>query len=178
MAENGTFPAHISVLLFMNAPLTQNGLPNDVTRSNGQTEQKLRNLFMQAPAAIALLEGPEHIYTFANPLYQKLFSRTEKELLGNSIRQVFPEVEDQGIYELFHQVFTSGEPFTASEFPATFQDGDKTKTGFYNFVIQPIKNEEGLAADLMVHAYEVTAQAEARKKQKRVKKNTAACFKA
>jgi PAS domain S-box-containing protein len=125
---------------------------------------KLRSLFMQAPAAIALLEGPQHLYTFANPLYQKVFNRTEEQLIGKSPREAFPEVEGQGIYELFDQVYLTGKPFTAAEFPATFQDGDVLKTGYYNFVIQPIRNSEGDVSDLMVHVYEVTKQVEAHKK--------------
>lgn len=148
----------------MNTPFTHNGLPVGHALPASYTEQKLRSLFMQAPAAIALLEGPEHIYTFANPLYQKLFGRTEEELIGKNVQQVFPEIEGQGIYELFHQVFTTGEPFVAGEFPATFQDDGKIKTGYYNFVIQPIKGDADLITDLMVHAYEVTSQVTAHKK--------------
>ncbi|HEX2534796.1 MAG TPA: PAS domain S-box protein [Chitinophagaceae bacterium] len=132
--------------------------------SEQHNHKKLRSLFMQAPAAIALLEGPQHIYTFANPLYQKIFNRTEEQLIGKTPKQVFPEVEGQGIYELFEKVYHTQEPFMAAEFPATFQDGGALKTGYYNFAIQPIRNESGNATDLMVHVYEVTGQVEARKK--------------
>jgi PAS domain S-box-containing protein len=132
--------------------------------SDHKFQQQLRYLFLHAPAAIALLEGPEHIYTFANPLYRKIFNRSEDELIGKTLREVFPEVEGQGIYELFDQAYHSARSFTASEFPASFRDGDSVKIGYYNFVIQPIQNEEGKVTDLMVHVYEVTNQVEAKKK--------------
>lgn len=34
--------------------------------------KKLHALFMQAPVALAILEGPEHTYTFANDAYREL----------------------------------------------------------------------------------------------------------
>lgn len=132
-------------------------------KSKEDTTQ-LQNIFKQAPAAIAVVHGPEHIYTVANLLYQKLFGRTEEQLIGHSIRQVWPEVEGQGIYELFDRVFTSGQPYIAHEFPAIFTERGETKTGYYEFVAQPIKNSEGKVTDVMIHAFEVTEQIQARKK--------------
>jgi hypothetical protein len=52
----------------------------------------------------------------ANPLYQQLFNRSEKQLLGKSIREVFAETQGQGIAELFEGGYQSGQAFAASEF--------------------------------------------------------------
>ncbi len=135
-----------------------------LAQSRRQTETHLKSFFSQAPAAIAIVSGPEHVYTLANSLYQKLSSRTEDQLVGRNIKQVWPEVEGQGIYELFDQVFTSGEPYIAHEFPASFSEDGKTKTGYYDFVAQPIKNNDGDVSDIMIHAFEVTEQIEARQR--------------
>lgn len=129
-----------------------------------QTGQKLRNLFSQAPAAIALLEGPEHIYTFANPLYLKIFSLSEEEVIGKPLQQFFPENKYQGIYKLICGAYNSGQPFMTNEFSATFQENGTTKTGFYNFTVQPVKESSGNVSGLIVHAYEVTKQVETHKK--------------
>jgi PAS domain S-box-containing protein len=135
-----------------------------------ESEESLRSFFMQAPAAIAILEGPEHIYRLANPLYQTLFGRTENQLLQRPLREVFPEVEGQGIYELFQQVYTTGTSFVSAEFPATFSDGGVQKTGYYNFIVHPIKTPTGEVSHLMVHAYEVTDQVLSRKKMEESEK--------
>src|SRR3712207_1932317 len=103
LANSCNFPFH--PLAYMASPQTYDSTAFKQELSGQHIDKKLRSLFMQAPAAIALLEGPEHVYTFANPLYQKLFSRTEGELIGKSVRQVFSEIEGQGVYELFHRVF-------------------------------------------------------------------------
>jgi len=148
----------------MNSPLVHSETSTDQELSLRQVQHKMHSLFMQAPAAIAILEGPEHVYTFANPLYQKIFNRTEQDLIGHTPRTVFPELEGQGIYELFEKTYRTKEPFIANEFAATFYEQGALKTGYYNFVIQPIVNELDDVTDLMVHAYEVTDQVLSRKK--------------
>lgn len=128
------------------------------------TEKQLRTLFRQAPAAIAVLHGPDHVYTLANPLYLKLITRTEDQLINRPIREVFPEVEGQGLFDLFNHVYTTGVPFVAKEYPVTFHELNELKTGFYSFVIHPIIDDDKQITDLMVHAYEVTEQVHLRKK--------------
>ncbi len=73
---------------------------------------------------------------------------------------MFPEVEGQGIYELFEAVYSSGEAFTAAEFPAQFdRHGRGTQDlGYFNFVAQPIRNPKGEVYAIMIHAFEVTPQ--------------------
>ncbi|HYP89055.1 MAG TPA: hypothetical protein VEQ59_12900, partial [Polyangiaceae bacterium] len=42
-------------------------------RAEAQAERlKQHQLFMQAPVPIAILEGPQHVFTFANPAYRAL----------------------------------------------------------------------------------------------------------
>lgn len=128
--------------------------------------EQLRVLLRQAPAAIAVLEGPEHRYSLANMLYQKIFNRTEKALLGKSVQEAFPEVTGQGIYELLDNVFATGTPAIINEFPATFRrsKGAETETGYFSFVAQPIQGVEGNVQSILIHAVEVTAQVSARRK--------------
>lgn len=145
---------------------------NDITRytKNRKNEEnylkKIQEFFMQAPAAIAVVNGPDHVYTLSNPLYQKLFSRTREQLIGKRIREVFPEISQQGIYEVFDRVFESGEAYVAQEFPAKFDRMGQGvfETGYFNFIAHPIKDTEGNVTDIMIHAFEVTEQILARKK--------------
>src|SRR5688572_1359869 len=126
--------------------------------SSGYIEQKLSSLLLQAPAAIAVLEAPHFKYTFANPLYLKLFGQTAEELLGKTISDTFSRGEGQGVYALFNKVFTTGEPFVAAEYKITAPDNGEEKIAYYNFAIQPAKDNDGRVTDLIVHAYEVTQQ--------------------
>ncbi|GCE16292.1 hypothetical protein KDK_00920 [Dictyobacter kobayashii] len=123
-----------------------------------QTEQEqLYDLFWQAPAAIAVVEGQDHTFALANPSYQNLFDRTQEELVGKSFRRVFPEVSGQGIYEIFDNVFESGETFTADEFPVIFNKADNEQR-YFNFVVHPIKETRKTQARMLILVTEVTEQ--------------------
>lgn len=139
-------------------------------RKERKHSRQLNNLFAQAPAAIAVINGPQHTFTLANALYQKLFSKTEKELIGRTVQQVWPEIEGQGIYELLNKVYTSGEPFIAHEFPATYLEKGITKTGYYDFIAQPIKDKKEEITGILIHAVEVTDQIIARKNKRKRRK--------
>lgn len=130
-----------------------------------ESQQDLQNLFKQAPAAIAVVEGPEHRYIMANVLYQQLFGRHHDQLIGKTIREVFPEAQNQGIFEIFGNVYRTGKPYVATEFPAGFNkpNDNEPYLGYYNFVVQPIKNANDKVKSILIHAFEITEQVQARK---------------
>ena len=68
---------------------------------------KQQALFMQAPVAIAILDGPDHVFTFANPAYRALING--RDVVGQSLFDALPDVRDQGFYKLLDQVMASGE---------------------------------------------------------------------
>ncbi len=131
-----------------------------------ESEEKLQDLFMQAPAAIAILEGVEQKYVLANQRYQRLFNRRENELIGRSTKEVFTEVQGRYMHELLANVYETGEQYVASEFSPVFINSHNIEQyhGYYNFVAQPIKNKEGKTHAILIHAFEVTQQIAARKK--------------
>ena len=129
-----------------------------------ESEKSLQSFFQNIPAAIAILKVPEQVYTLANSRYLELVNRSEEQLLGKSVLEVFPEVEGQGIFEMVNSVYLSQKPFSTSEYPATFLRGGKMTTGIFNIVLQPVKNQHGEVSELIVHAVEITELIENRKK--------------
>lgn len=120
--------------------------------------QRLYDVFMQAPAAIGVLEGPEHRFRVANPLYLQLVGG--RQVLGLSVREALPEVAEQGFLELLDGVYASGEPFSAHEMLVRLdRDGDGVPEDLYvDFVYQPLKRLDGATFGIMVHAVETTQQ--------------------
>ena len=62
-------------------------------------------------------------------------------MIGKTVPEVFPEIADQGIYELLNQVFTTGEPFIAPEFLIQLNRGD---TGvlddvYFELIFRPMR---------------------------------------
>lgn len=58
--------------------------------------------------------GPDLVWVLANDAYRKVSGRAD--LIGRPLREVFPEFEGQGVFELVQQVRTSGRPVTAHNF--------------------------------------------------------------
>jgi len=124
--------------------------------------EELQRVFMQAPAAIQMSRGPNHIIETSNSLYTQLVGKYD--LLGKPAREVFPELEGQGFFELLDQVYATGKPFIGKEMRAVFdRNGDgKWEESFWNFVYQPLLDADGKVYGLMTHAVEVTEQVRAR----------------
>ncbi|MBV9689899.1 MAG: PAS domain-containing protein [Ktedonobacteraceae bacterium] len=128
------------------------------------TRQHLHDLFMQAPAIIAVLRRPQHVFELANPRYFHLLG--QRDLIGKPIREALPEVEGQGFFDLLDQVYTTGEPFIGNEMQLWLdrhQDGTREE-GFFNFVYQPAHNAAGEVEGILVHAVEVTEQVHVRQR--------------
>lgn len=124
---------------------------------------KLQDLFAQAPAAIAVLRGPEHVYEIANAHYMLLVG--ERDILGKPIRTALPELEGQGIFEILDNVYATGVPFIGSALRLMLDsDGDGVpEEHFFNFVYQPIHERNYSVSAIFVHAVDVTEQIQARR---------------
>ena len=126
-------------------------------------EGNVRNLFLQSPAAIAVLKGPQHVFELANAMYLHL--TVNNDLVGKSIRQAFPELEGTGIYELLDNVYSTGEPFVANEMLMRLDKGnEKLDENYFNFVYQPLRDMDGKIDGVIMHGVDITEQILARKK--------------
>lgn len=134
-------------------------------RAEAELQQHyLYSLLMQAPAAICIHRGSDHVFEFANPSYVQLVNG--REVVGRTVREVFPDLERQGFFELLDQVLATGESFVGKELAAEYdRHGDGTlEEGFFNFVYQPMQGIDGTNVGIMTFAFEVTDQVVARRK--------------
>ncbi len=128
--------------------------------------KQLQNIFLNAPAATAIYEGHDYKYILANKAYEKLTNRKVNDLIGKSFREVFPELKGTGTFEIFDNVFKNGKPFIAPEYAAivdTNNDG-VLRQGYFNFSMEPLKNDSGEIYAIIAMTYDITEQIEARKK--------------
>ncbi|MBA3969389.1 MAG: PAS domain-containing protein, partial [Gemmatimonadetes bacterium] len=100
---------------------------------------RLADLFQNAPAFIAVLQGPNHVFEIANPPYLQLVG--DRAVLGRAVAEALPEVVEQGFVALLDQVYTSGEPFLGNEVPILLRraPGAPPEERFVNFVYQPVR---------------------------------------
>ncbi|MDQ3702764.1 MAG: GAF domain-containing protein, partial [Chloroflexota bacterium] len=126
--------------------------------------QRLHEVLMASPAAIAIVRGPDHVYELANPQYLRLLGH--REVLGRPVREAVPELVVQGFVELLDRVYATGEPFTGTEVPIQLdRRGDGTwETMYFNFVYQPTRDADGAVDGIVIHAVEVTELLQARRR--------------
>lgn len=124
---------------------------------NTESESNFADLFMQAPAVIAVLRGPNHIFDLCNPMYMQLVGQG-RNIIGKPLEEALPEVKEQGFIDLLDRVYNTGEPFVGNEIPAMLdRDGNgKLEQLYLNFVYQPIKNKEGEIQGVFAHGVDVT----------------------
>lgn len=138
-------------------------LREQVARAESERQrQRLHDLFQQAPAAIAVVVGPDHVFETANARYLALLGG--RDALGKPIARAFPELVGQGFFELLDEVYRSGQPYVGTEVPARVQRGADTSPGqgWFNFVYQPLRDDTGQVYGVMIHAVEVTELVRAR----------------
>src|SRR5215471_11631170 len=126
-------------------------------RAEAEAERaRLYELFMQAPAAMAITRGPEHRYEFANSLVLPNWDRAA--LLGKTVGEMQPEALEQGILAILDEVYTTGRPFVGTEFPSRLgRQRDKAlEDVWYNFVCQALRTTQGDIDGLFIHGVEVT----------------------
>ena len=116
----------------------------------------IENLYLNAPALICTLRGPEHLYELSNPAYQNLFGK--KELSGKRFFDVSPELKDQSIYKLLNHVYKTGKPFVGTEqlFQISRDINEKPRAVYLNFSLQPIYNTKKEISGLVIFGYDVT----------------------
>ncbi|GAA4503463.1 hypothetical protein GCM10023172_28340 [Hymenobacter ginsengisoli] len=169
-------PAQTTYFNFTYQPYRENGaivgisvFTYDVTaqvlarREADQQRGLLHTLFMDAPAPIAILDGPSHVYQLVNPAYQQIFPG--RALAGRAVAEALPELADTAVPGLLARVYGTGEPFVAQELPLQLarHEGAALQELFFNFTYQPRYNALGQIDGILVFAYEVTDQVRARR---------------
>jgi PAS domain S-box-containing protein len=126
--------------------------------------KRFSDMFYEAPVTMCILKGAHHIFESANDLYYKFSGRND--LIGKSVREVFPEAEGQGIFELMDQVYNEGKSFSINErFLQLDVNGDGFLENFYlSFMFQPYRDEDGQVKGIFYFGVDVTEQVVARKK--------------
>jgi PAS domain S-box-containing protein len=130
-------------------------------RKQAEGEQAvIHNFFQQAPAMLAILKGPEHVFEFLNQSFRDLIGgRNPVDL---PVREAFPSATGQGYFEILDSVYKTGNPFVGKEMPLQVRRGDSMESIFINIICQVLKNSSGETDGVLVFCYDVSEQVLAR----------------
>ncbi|HYH78346.1 MAG TPA: PAS domain-containing protein [Longimicrobium sp.] len=129
---------------------------------------RLAYVFQRAPAFLAVLRGPEHVFELVNDAYLQLVGH--RELVGRPVREALPEVREQGFIELLDGVLNGGEPFVGREVSVLLArtPGEPPEARYVDFVYLPLVEADGVRSGVIAHGTDVTAQVLARREIERV----------
>ncbi len=122
----------------------------------GNERERLARLFEQSPGFMAMLDGPSHTISLANPKYLQLTGN--RDVVGKTVAQALPEAVEQGYLALLDKVYTTGEAVVAygSRYSVPTRAGQPDRVRYLDFVYQPIRSASGDVTGIFVEGIDVT----------------------
>jgi PAS domain S-box-containing protein len=123
--------------------------------------ERLADLFQQAPAFFAVLEGPDFTFELVNQRYRELIG--DRQVIGKPVRDAVPEAEEQGFIGLLESVFHTGKPIVGHATPIKLArtSGEPMELRYLDFVYEPRREADGSISGVIAFGVDVTERQEA-----------------
>lgn len=128
---------------------------------------RLNRFFLQAPAGICILDGPDFIFEMVNKPYQELLPG--RDLIGKPLMEVLPEAQEHAIHDILKTVYSTGQTFEGRGvlLPIARPGDGKMEERYFDFIYQARLDYNGAIDGILVFAIDVT---DAQIAQKELKK--------
>ena len=160
------FPTETESML-MSVAANQAAISLEAAHLRTQAElerRRLQELMAQAPAAMGLMYGPEHRWTYVNDYYIRVTGRTSAaDFIGKTLEESLPEIETAVYRKLLDDVYRTGNPYIGWEMKATLNRQGQSVEAYFDFVYQPVRDSTGEVEGVLVHAVDVTDKVLARR---------------
>ena len=113
---------------------------------------RLAAVFRQSPAFMCVLQGANHVFEMANDRYFDLVGH--RDILGKTVREALPEVEEQGFIGMLDTVYRTGEPFIGTSMRVLLEQSTER---YLDFVYQPFRDLNGIVTGVVVVGVDMTA---------------------
>jgi anti-anti-sigma factor len=124
--------------------------------------ENVRRVFENVPALLVGLEGPDHRFVAVNAAYRAL--GPPMDAIGLMAREIYPELESQQIFQMFDQVYETGEPQSGTEWrvQADFEGSGQPQEHFFDFIVTPRRGQDGSIEGVQLAFVDVTERVKAR----------------
>ncbi|MBR9991246.1 MAG: PAS domain-containing protein [Gemmatimonadetes bacterium] len=139
-------------------------------RANAEhAEERLREVFTQAPAFMAVLRGEKHVFEYVNSAYYQLIGH--RDIINKPVAEALPEIRGQGFESLLDQVLATGEPYVGREIPVNLERSPDTgpEQRFLDFVYYPLTEADGSRTGVVAHGSDVTDHVVSRREAQRAR---------
>jgi len=146
--DGTTFPVEVRVgLIDLDGGLHHFALVRDITQRK-QSEERLRqayayldSIMFNLPAGVAILDGPEFIYSKINHTLAEINGLPAEDHLGRPLSEVLPDAS-LDIVPRLREVLETGKPAPSHEFGSTLP-GDPDKIRWFLDYFFPIEGPDG-----------------------------------
>ncbi|MDY0906705.1 PAS domain-containing sensor histidine kinase [Pedobacter sp. CFBP9032] len=122
-----------------------------------ESEELFRQMIYDAPIAIGILRGEDFIIEDANVDLLKIWGKTN-QVIGLKLFDGLPEIVNQAFPKILEQVYKTGEAHYGYETLARLERNGIISDYYFNFVYDPIFDQEKKVSGIMIVANEITAQ--------------------
>ncbi len=112
-------------------------------------------LLASLPAAVAYVSGPDLVFEFVSDVYRQALG--ERDVIGRPYREALPEAVSQPLFETLRQVLRTGgaRQLRGQEVRAR-QPGARPEPLYVDSVCQPVRDEAGRVAGVLIFATDVS----------------------
>lgn len=131
-------------------------------KHEARERERLARVLEQAPFAVAVTYGPDHILKSANERQRLLFG--QRATLNLPLRASFPERELEPVHALFDRVFLTREPIVLREQHIGWDrtGAGERQYGYFDLIYQPITDAYDRVEGLLCVSTDVTDSVTAR----------------
>jgi nitrogen-specific signal transduction histidine kinase len=134
----------------------------ELTGGAGLPREWVVELFRNAQPQICIARGPELRYEAANESFAQAVGN--RPLIGRTMRETFPELEGQGVFETVESVYATGHAVIEHEVERKWDRGNGVESRVIDLVIQPLHDEAGAVNGVVSFAVDVTELVAQRKR--------------
>lgn len=127
--------------------------------SLGGFQKILLQVLDQAPALISVTTGPDHVIQAANQRYLEMMG--DRPVLGLPARQAFPDLTDEQ-FAILDAVYATGQGQSGAELGLRVPTSEGPQTRYFNYSLEPLRDEAGRVYGLISHSVDITEQVLAR----------------
>ncbi len=139
---------------------------NELQNLVKKQQEEFYSIFMNAPAIITIRRGPKLIYEFVNRAFMEFDGGTD--YIGKTREEILGEVEDNNLTGIARRVMATGEPFIGKAWHIQYSDksGIKKPDSWFDFIFNPVYNEDGVADGVAFFGFNVTDMVKAQQATK------------
>jgi len=135
----------------------------NIARTRNHADELIRQLFTNAPVAISIVRGPDHIIELANRHILEIWGREADEVLNKRLFDALPELRGQGFENLLGNVLTTGKRYVSHEKHVDLVRHGRPARVYVKFIYEPLYEADGTISGVITLAHEITELVTARK---------------